>query len=168
MVQVTDLVVYTIARTRMSVLHTIGSAAEALGMPASTIRFYDKRGLLPNQRRTEGGVRLFDDQDLEWLRFVERLKASGMPLKEIKRFIELYQQGDETIDERRRMLYERRGAIDRKIAELELTRDFVEFKCWFYDVAAEAGTCDVPREMPVEEMPDKMRRIFERCEIGRY
>lgn len=60
-------------------LYTIGSAAAELGMPASTIRFYEKNGLIPNQRRSSDGRRLFDEDDLEWMRFVERLKVSGMP-----------------------------------------------------------------------------------------
>lgn len=152
----------------MARMYTIGEASEVLGMPASTIRFYEKNGLVPNMQRTGSGIRLFGEEDLEWMRFVERLKASGMPIKEIRAFIELYQQGDSTIEERRHILYERRVAIDRQIAELQLARDFIEYKCWFYDVASEAGTCDVPREMPPEEMPEDMRRIKERCGISRY
>lgn len=152
----------------MAEMYTIGDAAEKLGMPASTIRFYEKNGLVPNMRRTGSGIRLFDDEDLEWMRFVERLKASGMPIKEIRRFVELYQQGDATIAERRRIIHERRKVVERRIAELELARDFIEYKCWFYDVAAEAGTCDVPREMPPEEMSERMLRIKERCGLNRY
>lgn len=148
--------------------YTIGEASEVLGMPASTIRFYEKNGLVPNVQRTGSGIRLFGEEDLEWMRFVERLKASGMSIREIRTFIELYQQGDSTIEGRRRIIHERREAIERQIAELELARDFIEYKCWFYDVAAEAGTCDVPREMPPEEMPEDMRRIKERCGISRY
>lgn len=152
----------------MAMMYTIGDAAEALSMPASTIRFYEKNGLIPNMRRTGSGIRLFGEEDLEWMRFVERLKASGMPIKEIRTFIELYQQGDSTIEERRRIVHERREAVERQIAELEHARDFIEYKCWFYDVAAEAGTCDVPRNMLPEDMPKRMRCIKERCGISRY
>lgn len=152
----------------MARMYTIGEASEALGMPVSTIRFYEKNGLVPNMQRTGSGIRLFGEENLEWMRFVERLKASGMPIREIRTFVELYQQGDSTIEERRRIIHKRRAAVERQIAELELARDFIEYKCWFYDVAAEAGTCDVPREMPLEEMPEDMRRIKERCGISRY
>lgn len=71
----------------MSKLYTIGDASRVLGMPASTIRFYDKNGLLPHMGRTESGIRMFTEDDLEWVRFIERRKTSGMPLKEIKRYI---------------------------------------------------------------------------------
>lgn len=77
----------------MSKLYTIGDASRVLGMPASTIRFYDKNGLLPHMGRTESGIRMFTEDDLEWVRFIERLKTSGMPLKEIKRYIDLYLEG---------------------------------------------------------------------------
>jgi DNA-binding transcriptional MerR regulator len=91
-----------------------------------------------------------------------------MPIKEIRDYIELYLQGDSTIEERRRIVYERRGAIDRQLEELKLARDFIEYKCWYYDVAIESGTCDTPRNMPVEELPDDIRRIKSKCRINRY
>ena len=47
----------------------------------------------------------FDEDDLEWMRFVERLKVSGMPIKEIREYIQLYLEGDSTIEERRKIVY---------------------------------------------------------------
>ena len=124
----------------MERLFTIGDAAAELGMPASTIRFYEKNGLIPNQQRSSDGRRLFDEDDLEWMRFVGRLKVSGMPIKEIREYIQLYIAGDSTIEERRHIVHERRAAIDKQLEELKLARDFIEYKCWFYDVASESGT----------------------------
>ena len=152
----------------MSGLYTIGDAAAKLGMPASTIRFYEKNGLIPNQQRSSDGRRLFDEDDLEWMRFVERLKVSGMPIKEIREYIQLYMEGDSSIEDRRRIVYERRAAIDKQLEELQLARDFIEYKCWFYDVASESGTCDTPRNMPFDELPDDIKRIKAKCRINRY
>ena len=152
----------------MDRMYTIGDAADLLGMPASTIRFYEKSGHIPNQRRSSDGRRLFDEDDLEWMRFVERLKVSGMPIKEIRAYIDLYLEGDATIEERRRIVYERRAAIDAQLAELQLARDFIEYKCWYYDVARESGTCDTPRNMPYDELPEDIKRIKDKCRINRY
>ena len=152
----------------MGKMYTIGDAAAELGMPASTIRFYEKNGLIPNQQRSSDGRRLFDEDDLEWMRFVERLKVSGMPIKEIREYIQLYIAGDSTIEERRRIVYERRAAIDAQIEELKLARDFIDYKCWFYDVARESGSCDTPRNMPFEDLPDNIKRIKLKCRINRY
>ena len=91
----------------MDKLYTISDASAELGMPASTIRFHEKNGLIPNQRRSSDGQRLFDEDDLEWMRFVERLKVSGIPIKEIREYIGLYLEGDSTIEARRRIVYER-------------------------------------------------------------
>ena len=112
----------------MDRLYTIGDASAELGIPASTLRYYDKRGLFPNMARSQGGIRMFTDDDLEWARFIERLKASGMPLAEIRRFIDLYREGDSTIEERRRIVHERRDLIDQEIADLRLARDFIDYK----------------------------------------
>jgi DNA-binding transcriptional MerR regulator len=102
------------------------------------------------------------------MRFVERLKASGMPIREIREYIQLYLAGDATIEERRKIDYERKAAIERQLEDLKLARDFISYKCWFYDVAAESGTCDTPRNMPTEELPDNIRQIKEKCQINRY
>ena len=152
----------------MERMYTIGDAAAELGMPASTIRFYEKNGLIPNQQRSSDGRRLFDEDDLEWLRFVERLKVSGMPIKEIRTYIDLYLAGDDTIEERRRIVYERRASIDAQIEELMLARDFIDYKCWYYDVASESGICDTPKNMPFDELPENIRRIKAKCRINRY
>lgn len=152
----------------MEKMYTIGDAAAELGMPASTIRFYEKNGLIPNPRRSSDGRRLFDEDDLEWMRFVERLKASGMPIKEIREYIGLYTEGDSTIEERRRIVYERRAAIDAQLEDLMLARDFIEYKCWYYDVASESGTCGAPKNTPHDELPDRIRRIKAKCRINRY
>ena len=149
-------------------MYTIGDAAARLGMPASTIRFYEKNGLIPKQRRSSDGRRLFDEDSLEWMRFVERLKVSGMPIKEIREYIDLYLAGDSTIEERRTIVHERRKAIDAQLEELMLARDFIEYKCWYYDVASESGTCDTPRNMPYDELPERIQRIKDKCRINRY
>ena len=68
-----------------------------MGVPASTIRYYDKEGLLPFVGRSSGGIRVFTEKDFEWLRIIECLKKTGMSLKDIREYIELAMQGDETI-----------------------------------------------------------------------
>lgn len=149
-------------------VYTIGEAAAALGMPASTIRYYDKNGLFPDMTRSQGGIRVFTEDDLEWARFIERLKVSGMPIREIRRYIDLYQKGDSTIEERRRIVNERREAILRQMEDLRLSLDFITYKCWYYDVAKESGTCDTPKNMPIGELPEDIRRIKAKCRINRY
>ena len=57
-------------------------------------------------------------------------------------------EGDSTIEERLRIEYERRAAIDSQLEELALTCDFIDYKCWYYDVESESGTCEIPGTCP--------------------
>ena len=145
--------------------YSIGEVANTLGLPASTIRYYDGKGLLPGVERSEGGVRRFSEADLDWLRMIEHLKMSGMTIAEIREFTALYQLGDASIEQRRALVHGRRDQIVQQMKELQDTLDFITYKCWYYDTAAEAGTCDVPREMPEDEMPPEIAAILRRCQI---
>ena len=145
--------------------YSIGEVAELLGLAPSTIRFYDNKGLLPNVERSEGGVRRFSESDIDWLRMIEHLKMSGMTIAEIGEYIALFRKGDATIEQRRALVHGRRDEILRQMAELQETLDFITYKCWYYDTAAEAGTCDVPRNMPEDEMPPEMAAILKKCHI---
>ena len=144
--------------------YSIGEVAERLGLATSTIRFYDKKGLLPGVTRSEGGIRQFSEADIDWLRMIEHLKMSGMTIAEIQDFTVLYQQCDESIEARRALVYGRRNEILRQIEMLQETLDFITYKCWYYDKVAEAGTCEVPQGMLEEEMPPNIAKIFRKCQ----
>jgi DNA-binding transcriptional MerR regulator len=63
--------------------YTIKDAAKIMNVPTSTIRFYDKEGLLPFMERLESGYRVFSEEDLAMLRTIDCLKKTGMSIKEI-------------------------------------------------------------------------------------
>ena len=81
-------------------IYTVGEMAKKLGVPPSTLRYYDKMGLLPFVERSSSGSRMFQESDFEWLQIIACLKKTGMKLVDIKRFVEMAMQGDKTIDER--------------------------------------------------------------------
>lgn len=140
-------------------IYTVGEMAKKIGVAPSTLRYYDKEGLLPFVERSSGGIRVFKEADYEWLKVIECLKKTGMPLKEIKAFIEMAVQGDETIHERLELIRKQRDEVGRQIAELQETMDTLNFKCWYYETAKSAGTTAVPREMKLEELPEEFREI---------
>ena len=70
-------------------VYTIGELAKMLGVPASTLRYYDKEGLLPFVARSSGGIRQFRESDIEW-RVIGCMKKAGMSIKDIRQ--ELKQQ----------------------------------------------------------------------------
>lgn len=140
-------------------LYTVGEMAKKIGVAPSTLRYYDKEGLLPFVERSSGGIRVFKEADYEWLKVIECLKKTGMQLKDIKTFIEMAMQGDETIDERLELIRKQRDEVGRQIAELQETMDTLNFKCWYYETAKSAGTTAVPRGMKLEELPEEFREI---------
>ena len=79
-------------------IYTVGEMAQKLGVPASTLRYYDKEGLLPFVERSSGGIRMFRENDFEWLQVIRCMKKAGMSIKDIRQYIELSMQGDDTID----------------------------------------------------------------------
>ena len=70
-------------------VYTVGETARMLEVPASTLRYYDKEGLLPFVERSSGGIRMFRDVDFEWLRIIGCMKKAGMPIKAIREYIQL-------------------------------------------------------------------------------
>ncbi|MBM7837177.1 DNA-binding transcriptional MerR regulator [Alkalihalobacillus xiaoxiensis] len=135
----------------------ISEVAEKVDLSPYILRFYEKEGLLPFLERDSNGRRMFTERDLEWIVLIGCLKATGMPLKEIKLFIDWYVEGDETLTLRQNMFYERKRAVEEKMAMLQKTMDMVTYKCWFYDVAVEAGTADAPKAIATEDLPDEIR-----------
>lgn len=120
--------------------YTIKEAAKIMNVTPTTLRYYDKQGLLPFMERRESGYRIFSENDILMLRVIECLKKSGMPIKDIRQFTEWVLQGDASLQERYHMFLERKQAIEKQMAELQETLDFINHKCWYYKTAIEAGT----------------------------
>lgn len=140
-------------------LYTVGEMAKKLGVASSTLRYYDQEGLLPFVERSSGGVRVFKDSDYEWLQVIGCLKKTGMQLKDIKLFIEMAMQGDETIEPRLTLITKQKAAVQAQIAELEETLRTLEFKEWYYTTAKKNGSTEVPRNMMLEELPEEHREV---------
>ena len=140
-------------------LYTVGEMAKKLGVAPSTLRYYDQEGLLPFVERSSGGIRVFKDSDYEWLQVIGCLKKTGMQLKDIKLFIEMAMQGDETIEPRLALITKQKAAVQAQIAELEETLRTLEFKEWYYTTAKKNGSTEVPRNMTIEELPEEYREV---------
>jgi len=124
--------------------YSIGEISKMLNISISTLRYYDKEGLLPLVNRTEGNIRVFDDSDIECLNMIECLKTTGMSLKDIKRFFEWCEIGDSTIDQRFDLFREQKEKTEQQIARLNKALELINYKCEFYRIAKEKGTTNVP------------------------
>lgn len=124
--------------------YSIGEISKILNISISTLRYYDKEGLLPLVNRTNGNIRIFDDADLECLRMIECLKTTGMQLKDIKAFFEWCEEGDSTIDKRYELFIKQKEKTEKQIEELQNALTRINYKCEYYRIAKEKGTTDVP------------------------
>jgi DNA-binding transcriptional MerR regulator len=122
-------------------MYSIKEVAGLCGLSAYTIRFYDKEGLLPFITRNGTGNRQFSESDLDMIRLICCLKNTGMQLKEIKRYIDLFMEGDQTIPCRKQMMIDHRDSILRQISELQTQMNVIEMKISFYEAEKPAAAC---------------------------
>ena len=95
--------------------YLIKDASKKLNISIYTLRYYDKEGLTPFVKKDENGVRKYTEEDLEWIRLIMNLRDIDMPISNIKEYIQLYLQGDKTIDERRDLMCRYTEYIKKKI-----------------------------------------------------
>lgn len=112
--------------------YSIGEFAKILGVTPSTLRYYEKEGLLtPN--RDENNLREFTDDDIGWAQFLLHLKDSGMLVTELREYTKWRKIGDETIPERLDLLKNRKHLVEREIQVLQQSLDILNRKIEFYN-----------------------------------
>lgn len=107
--------------------YSISQVAERFGVEPHTLRFYEKEGIL-RCGRTENGIRVYGDESLAQLEMVLCLKATGMPLKDIKRYFDLVDQGDSTLEERLEIFTHHRDRVLEEIEELKHHLEKIQWK----------------------------------------
>ncbi len=101
----------------------IGEAAVSTGVSAKTIRYYESIGLIPPALRTSSGYRKFGPSDIDTLRFIQRARSLGFPVKDVARLLNLWQDRSRASASVKDMALEHICEIDRKVAELRSMRD---------------------------------------------
>ena len=141
--------------------YSIKEMSKLTNLPASTLRYYDKEGLLPSLKRNSNNARIFDDDDYANLKIIECLKKSGLSIKDIKAFIAAAEQGDESLEKRLKIFRKRRKILKQELEELQEVLDVIEYKCWYYETACSAGTEENMKNMKLSDVPEKFRKVRE-------
>lgn len=118
----------------------IGDISKMYGISQDTLRYYDKAGLLPFVKKNQAGRRVFTEDDLGYIEVIDCLKRSGIPVKEIAKFMDWCIEGDKTLPQRYAFMVEQEAVLEKKIHELQAQLDFLRWKKWYYQIANEAGT----------------------------
>jgi len=115
-------------------LYTINEVKKIYDISASTLRFYEKEGILPKINRDSSGRRVYEEKELEWLQLIIALKDTGMTLETIKAYIEMANEGDKTLEERRRILLEHKQSVEKKLTLTLEHLEKINRKITVYDV----------------------------------
>ena len=122
---------------------SIGEVSELTGLSAHTLRFYEQEGLFVDPvRRNSAGRRIFTEQEVGWLRVCAKLRSSGMPLPDIRRYAELVRQGPGTEAERFEILRLHEAKVARQVADLQEALDVIKGKVALYARHLAAGSAD--------------------------
>ena len=114
-------------------MYTMMQVCRELNMTYQTLKFYCNEGLVPNVKRDDNNRRIFDEQDVNWIKDLSCLKKCGMSIQEMKKYLELCLQGESTIIPRKEMLNKKQEELRSHIKELEDSVAYIDWKQNFYD-----------------------------------
>jgi DNA-binding transcriptional MerR regulator len=139
----------------MTMTFSIQRAAAETGLSPDTLRYYERIGVLPGVARSPSGHRRYGEGDIGWIKLVQCLRATGMPIEELHQYAMLMQQGDSTARQRLQLLEGHRTRINEEMRELTTALELVERKIAGYDALLRDGlTGEPPDRRPA---PRKVR-----------
>jgi DNA-binding transcriptional MerR regulator len=118
---------------------SVSEAAARVGLTTHTLRWYEQEGLVAPVGRDAVGRRRYTEQDLGWLGLLTKLRRTGMPVRDMRRYAELAREGDHTLGERIRLFEEHRARVLARIAELRQDLEVIDYKIDIYRKVEQGG-----------------------------
>lgn len=112
---------------------TIKEVSKMFGLTEYTLRYYEKQGLIGPVKKMSNGVRNYSREDLNRIEFIKCMRSAELPIDILKQYIELYNQGQSTVDERRRLLENQRDILKDRIRVMQEAYDKLNIKIELYD-----------------------------------
>lgn len=112
---------------------TINQVSAATGLSAHTLRYYERIGLIHPVSRSSGSQRRYTAADLDWLRFLLRLRATGMPIAQMRQYADLRQHGPSSTAQRLGLLRAHQEALQRRLVELHQHEEALNTKILAYE-----------------------------------
>jgi DNA-binding transcriptional MerR regulator len=116
---------------------TIQEVAKATGLTPHTLRYYERIGLIHPINREENTRRIYTADDVGWIDFLLKLRATGMSIKDMQRYAELQRQGDETLPERVEMLKSLRDKVEAHVKDMNEHLKLIHYKIDYYSKVVE-------------------------------
>lgn len=112
---------------------TITQASKKYDISVDTLRYYERIGLIPPVPRTSSGVRDYDEASCSWIELMKCMRAAGVQIETLIRYVALFRQGDETLEERRALLDEQREQLTARMADMQHSLDRLNEKIAWHD-----------------------------------
>lgn len=116
---------------------TIQEVAQATGLSAHTLRYYERVGLIHPIDREQNSHRRYTQDDVGWINFLTKLRATGMSIRDMQMYAELQRRGDETLPERVEMLKALRDKVEAHMDELNEHLKLIYYKIEIYQKMVE-------------------------------
>lgn len=112
---------------------TIAEVSKKYGLSADTLRYYEKIGLIDPVSKDTSGRRDYQEKDLRRINFLKCMRTAGLSIELLKKYVDLFHEGEETIPERKELLFKQKAIIEEKMAELQDTLEYLNHKIEVYD-----------------------------------
>ena len=122
------------SRGKSGALHmTITEASKKYDISVDTLRYYERIGLIPPVPRTSGGVRDYDEVSCGWIELMKCMRAAGVQIEALIRYVALFRQGEGTLEARRALLEEQREQLSARMADMQKSLDRLGEKIAWHD-----------------------------------
>ena len=112
---------------------TISEVSEKYGLPADTLRYYEKVGLIPPVHRKESGIRDYTPQDCGWVEFIKCMRGAGLSIETLIEYVALFRRGNRTLQKRKNLLIQERDALAARIADMQQVLKRLNYKIEVYE-----------------------------------
>lgn len=112
---------------------TIAEASRQYGLSADTLRYYERIGLIPPVPRNKSGIRDYDQESCQWIELMKCMRSAGVQIEALVEYVELFRQGDATLEARKALLMEQRDLLLARMEEIQQSLDRLNYKIQLYE-----------------------------------
>jgi DNA-binding transcriptional MerR regulator len=118
---------------------TVKEVSEKYKITQDTLRYYERVGMIPEVTRTSGGIRSYQQKDLDWVELALCMRSAGLPVEVMIQYVQLCKEGESTIPARLELLQKQREALHLQREQLDTTLDKLNYKIKKYEKAIDTG-----------------------------
>jgi DNA-binding transcriptional MerR regulator len=118
---------------------TVKEVSEKYNITQDTLRYYERVGMIPEVTRTSGGIRSYQQKDLDWVELAICMRSAGLPVEVMIEYVQLCKEGESTIPARLELLQKQREVLHMQREQLDTTLDRLNYKIEKYEKAIDTG-----------------------------